>query len=43
MVGVKHIYYTSLAFKDDATAGVMQAHLRTEEVLKKSGVTYTII
>lgn len=39
--GVKHIYYTSLAFgwgvKDGSKAGVMQAHLRTEEYLRDIG------
>jgi len=42
-VGVKHIYYTSLAIASTSTAGVMQAHLRTEAYLKASGVKYTII
>ncbi|KAI9701644.1 MAG: hypothetical protein M1820_006415 [Bogoriella megaspora] len=32
--GVSHIYYTSLAFSSDSVAGVMQAHLRTEEYLQ---------
>jgi hypothetical protein len=32
--GVKHIYYTSLAFGEESVAGVMRAHLRTEEYLK---------
>ena len=43
--GVKHVYYTSLAFGDDSEAGVMQAHLRTEAYLKslKDKVQYTII
>jgi uncharacterized protein YbjT (DUF2867 family) len=31
--GVKHIYYTSLAFGDQSKAGVMRAHLRTEAYL----------
>ena len=31
--GVKHIYYTSLAFGADSETGVMQAHLRTESYL----------
>jgi uncharacterized protein YbjT (DUF2867 family) len=31
--GVKHIYYTSLAFGSSSGAGVMRAHLRTEEFL----------
>ncbi|TFY53035.1 hypothetical protein EVG20_g10296 [Dentipellis fragilis] len=42
-VGVKHIYYTSLAFADDSVSEVMQAHLDTEKYLKESGVMYTII
>ncbi|KAA1477492.1 NAD(P)-binding protein [Dentipellis sp. KUC8613] len=41
--GVKHIYYTSLAFADDSVSEVMQAHLDTQKYLKESGVTYTII
>lgn len=42
--GVKHIFYTSLAFGTDSEAGVMQAHLRTEEYLKGSKETkYTIV
>jgi hypothetical protein len=31
--GVKHIYYTSLAFGSPSKAGVMRAHLRTEAYL----------
>jgi len=31
--GVKHIYYTSLAFGGQSKAGVMRAHVRTEEYL----------
>jgi hypothetical protein len=45
--GVKHIFYTSLAFKDGSQAGVMRAHFRTEDYLKrlqKEGVLdYSII
>ncbi|KAL3420722.1 nmrA-like family protein [Phlyctema vagabunda] len=33
--GVKHLFYTSLAFGDESPAGVMRAHLRTEAYLKK--------
>lgn len=33
-VGVKHIYYTSLAFASPSKAGVMRAHERTEKYLK---------
>lgn len=32
-VGVKHIYYTSLAFANPSKAGVMRAHIRTEKYL----------
>lgn len=31
--GVKHVYYTSLAFGPKSEAGVMRAHLRTEKYL----------
>ena len=41
--GVKHLYYTSLAFAGDSRAAVMQAHLDTERYLKESGLTYTIL
>ncbi|KAE8378651.1 hypothetical protein BDV26DRAFT_261292 [Aspergillus bertholletiae] len=44
--GVKHVWYTSLAFggfKSDSKAAVQAAHLETEEMLRKSGVTYTSI
>ncbi|TLD20189.1 NAD(P)-binding protein [Venturia nashicola] len=34
-VGVKHIYYTSLAFANPSKAGVMRAHIRTEKHLKE--------
>jgi nucleoside-diphosphate-sugar epimerase len=43
---VKHVYYTSLAFGGDSKAGVMRAHLRTEEFLKgeeKKGLKVTIL
>lgn len=33
--GVKHIYYTSLAFGNPSKAGVMRAHIRTEKYLKE--------
>ncbi|QDS77960.1 hypothetical protein FKW77_001680 [Venturia effusa] len=33
-VGVKHIYYTSLAFANPSKACVMRAHIRTEKYLK---------
>ena len=42
--GVKHIYYTSLAFGSPSKAGVMRAHMRTEEYLSGlKDVTCTII
>ncbi|KAL2858054.1 hypothetical protein BJY01DRAFT_201840 [Aspergillus pseudoustus] len=44
--GVKHVWYTSLAFggfSDDSKAAVQQSHLITEKLLKESGVTYTSI
>ncbi|KAJ3489552.1 hypothetical protein NLI96_g2055 [Meripilus lineatus] len=41
--GIKHVYYTSLAFAGDSAAAVMKAHLETEAYLKGSGMTYTII
>ena len=41
--GVKHVYYTSLAFAGDSVAAVMQAHIDTERYLKASGLTYTIL
>lgn len=33
--GVKHVYYTSLAFGPESNAGVMRAHLRTEAYFKE--------
>ncbi|KAL4781377.1 hypothetical protein BJX76DRAFT_18066 [Aspergillus varians] len=44
--GVKHVWYTSLAFggfSDTSKAAVQQVHLITEKLLKESGVTYTSI
>ncbi|OOF91599.1 hypothetical protein ASPCADRAFT_510003 [Aspergillus carbonarius ITEM 5010] len=44
--GVKHIWYTSLAFggyESDSKASVQQAHYMTEEMLRLSGVPYTSI
>lgn len=45
--GVKHIYYTSLAFANPSKAGVMRAHIRTEKYLNELAdqgkVDYTII
>ncbi|KAF2462961.1 NAD(P)-binding protein [Lindgomyces ingoldianus] len=43
-VGVKHIYYTSLAFGNPSKASVMRAHIRTEAYLKGlEDVQWTII
>ncbi|CAA9960206.1 nucleoside-diphosphate-sugar epimerase [Pyrenophora teres f. maculata] len=33
--GVRHIYYTSLAFGNPSKAGVMRAHIRTEAYLRE--------
>ncbi|WP_291115573.1 SDR family oxidoreductase [Empedobacter sp. UBA7248] len=44
--GVKHIVYTGLAIKDIQTSGVkdlMISHFQTEDYIKKSGLTYTIL
>ncbi|BCS20811.1 putative NmrA-like family protein [Aspergillus puulaauensis] len=44
--GVKHVWYTSLAFggfSDNSKAAVQQVHLITEKLLKESGLTYTAI
>ncbi|ORX86011.1 NmrA-like family protein [Basidiobolus meristosporus CBS 931.73] len=41
--GIKHIYYTSLAYLDGSVASVMRSHFATEDYLKSSGVDYTII
>jgi NAD(P)H dehydrogenase (quinone) len=44
--GVKHIVYTSLAIKDIQTSGVkdlMISHFQTEDYIKMSGLTYTIL
>jgi NAD(P)H dehydrogenase (quinone) len=44
--GVKHIIYTSLAIRDIKTSGVkdlMESHFRTEDYIKESGLTYTIL
>ncbi|KAF2636489.1 NAD(P)-binding protein [Massarina eburnea CBS 473.64] len=46
-VGVRHIYYTSLAFGNPSKAAVMRAHLRTEkylsELAEQGKADYTII
>ncbi|KAH9927403.1 NmrA-like family protein [Amylocystis lapponica] len=41
--GVQHIFYTSLGFRGNSAAVVMQAHNRTEAYLRESGVRYTAI
>jgi uncharacterized protein YbjT (DUF2867 family) len=41
--GVNHIFYTSLAFDPAGGAAVMRAHRDSEQYLKESGLTYTII
>ncbi|KAL1605369.1 hypothetical protein SLS60_004917 [Paraconiothyrium brasiliense] len=45
--GVKHVYYTSLAFANPSKAGVMRAHIRTEMYLNdladQGRIDYTII
>jgi len=44
VAGVKHIYYTSLAFGSNSKSGVMRAHLRTEAFLRSlKDIKYTII
>ncbi|KAF7198647.1 Quinone oxidoreductase 2 [Pseudocercospora fuligena] len=43
-VGVKHVYYTSLAFANPSLSGVMKAHERTEEYLQQQkDFKFTII
>jgi len=46
-VGVKHVLYTSLTFGgvdgEASEAGVMQAHIRTVQYLKASGLKWTIL
>ncbi|CAF3003665.1 unnamed protein product [Rotaria sp. Silwood2] len=42
-VGIKHILYTSLACGDTRETQIMIAHLDTEDLLKVSGLKYTII
>ncbi|KAF2155821.1 NAD(P)-binding protein [Myriangium duriaei CBS 260.36] len=46
-VGVKHVYYTSLAFKRPSKAGVMRAHISTEKYLEQQlaakGLGWTVI
>jgi uncharacterized protein YbjT (DUF2867 family) len=42
-VGIKHIYYTSLSIADTRETQIMEAHLDTEDLIKASGLKYTII
>ncbi|KAK4550252.1 hypothetical protein LTR36_003219 [Oleoguttula mirabilis] len=42
-VGVKHVYYSSLAFANPSLSRVMKAHERTEAWLEAGGVRYTIL
>lgn len=42
-VGVKHIYYTSLAFSNPSLSRVMKAHERTEKFLQEFGLPCTLI
>lgn len=42
-VGVRHVYYTSLAFANPSKSQVMKAHERTEKWLKDNGTRHTII
>lgn len=42
-VGVKHVYYTSLAFQNPSLSRVMKAHERTEESLQQSDLSFTLI
>ena len=41
--GVKHFYYTSLAFANPSKSRVMKAHERTEEYLKQQSTAHTVI
>lgn len=45
--GVKHILYTSTVRKDESPEAplyaVVSGHLKTEELIKESGITYTIL
>lgn len=41
--GVKHIYYTSLNNPDTQPIFFAPDHLKTEEAIKESGMTYTIL
>ncbi|GHE23432.1 SDR family oxidoreductase [Sphingobacterium griseoflavum] len=41
--GIKHIFYTSLLHADRSKLSLAPEHLATEEALKKSGISYTIL
>lgn len=41
--GVKHIVYTSLINADISSLNLAEEHLQTEEDIKQSGITYTIL
>jgi NAD(P)H dehydrogenase (quinone) len=41
--GVKHLYYTSILHADVSPLSLATEHLATEEAIKKSGLTYTIL
>lgn len=41
--GVKHIVYTSFPHADKSPAFVAPEHIATEELIKKSGLSYTIL
>lgn len=42
--GVRHVYYTSLAFGRPSKSGVMRAHIVTEEYLEQQdGIDWTVI
>jgi NAD(P)H dehydrogenase (quinone) len=46
-VGIKHILYTSAVWKDESNssplANLVDSHLQTENCIKTSGITYTIL
>jgi NAD(P)H dehydrogenase (quinone) len=43
IAGVKWIVYTSLLHADTSSLSLAEEHLATEAILKKSGITYTIL
>lgn len=46
-IGIKHILYTSAVWKDESNssplANLVDSHLQTENCIKTSGITYTIL